>query len=279
MRTSFAGLRAGLARIGGRGIQRRTPAELAAMHVAGQLVARALAAMSEHAKSGVSTGELDELAEQIIRDGGGVPSFLGYHGFPASICASVNDQVVHGIPSRAQVLADGDLVSLDCGAIVDGWHGDAAVTLEIGVVPASDSALSAACRSALDCGIAAALPGGRLSDISHAVQAACQAAAARDGVDYGIVEDYGGHGIGAEMHMDPFLPNVGAPGKGPRLPVGGVLAVEPMLTAGTTKSDTLDDGWTVVTADGSRAVHWEHTVAITEDGPWVLTERSLQSEH
>ncbi|MGQ0480179.1 MAG: type I methionyl aminopeptidase [Pseudonocardia sp.] len=275
MRAAFAdvraGLRAGLARIGGRGIARRTPDELAAMHVAGQLVARALAAMAEHAKAGVSTGELDELAEQLIRDGDGVPSFLGYHGFPASICSSVNEQVVHGIPSRTQVLADGDLVSLDCGAIVDGWHGDAAVTLEIGAVPARDSALSAACRAALDAGIAAAQPGGRLSDISHAVQAACQAAAARDGVRYGIVEEYGGHGIGTEMHMDPFLPNVGGPGKGPRLPVGGVLAVEPMLTAGTTKTDTLDDGWTVVTSDGSRAAHWEHTVAITEDGPWVLT--------
>ncbi len=265
------GLRAGLARWRGREIERRTPGELDAMLVAGQLVARALAAMTAQARAGISTAELNEIAEQVIRDGGGTPSFLGYHGFPASICASVNEQIVHGIPSPEQVLADGDLISLDCGAIVDGWHGDAAVTLEIGTVPASDRALSQACKGALEAGIAAAVPGNRLSDISHAVQTACEAAAARDGVPYGIVAEYGGHGIGTSMHMDPFLPNLGAPGRGPRLPVGGVLAIEPMLTAGTAQTRTLDDDWTVVTADGARAVHWEHSVAITEDGPWVLT--------
>lgn len=265
------GLRAGLARLRGREIERRTSAELDAMLVAGQLVARALAAMTELAAAGVSTAELNELAEQVIRDGGGTPSFLGYHGFPASICASVNEQIVHGIPSPEQVLADGDLVSLDCGAIVDGWHGDAAVTLEIGSVPDADAALSRACRSALEAGIAAAVPGNRLSDISHAVQTACEAAAVRDGTVYGIVAEYGGHGIGSAMHMDPFLPNLGAPGRGPRLPVGGVLAIEPMLTAGTAETRTLADDWTVVTADGARAAHWEHSVAITEDGPQVLT--------
>jgi methionyl aminopeptidase len=265
------GLRAGLARLRGREIERRTSAELDAMLVAGQLVALALAAMTELAAAGVSTAELNELAEQVIRDGGGTPSFLGYHGFPASICASVNEQIVHGIPSPEQVLADGDLVSLDCGAIVDGWHGDAAVTLEIGSVPDADAALSRACRSALEAGIAAAVPGNRLSDISHAVQTACEAAAVRDGAVYGIVAEYGGHGIGSAMHMDPFLPNLGAPGRGPRLPVGGVLAIEPMLTAGTAETRTLADDWTVVTADGARAAHWEHSVAITEDGPRVLT--------
>jgi len=265
------GLRAGLARLRGREIERRTSAELDAMLVAGQLVARALAAMTELAAAGVSTAELNELAEQVIRDGGGTPSFLGYHGFPASICASVNEQIVHGIPSPEQVLADGDLVSLDCGAIVDGWHGDAAVTLEIGSVPDADAALSRACRSALEAGIAAAVPGNRLSDISHAVQTACEAAAVRAGAVYGIVAEYGGHGIGSAMHMDPFLPNLGAPGRGPRLPVGGVLAIEPMLTAGTAETRTLADDWTVVTADGARAAHWEHSVAITEDGPRVLT--------
>ncbi|WP_051343195.1 type I methionyl aminopeptidase [Pseudonocardia spinosispora] len=241
------------------------------MRVAGQLVARTLAAVAEQAKPGVSTLDLDKIAEQSIRDGGGVPSFLGYHGFPASICASVNDQIVHGIPSADQVLADGDLISVDCGAIVDGWHGDSAVTLAIGTVPASDLALSAACRAAMDAGIAAALPGGRLTDISHAVQRASEGAAERDGVQYGIVAEYGGHGIGNEMHMDPFLPNLGAPGRGPRLVAGGVLAIEPMLTAGSAGTRTLDDDWTVVTDDGSRAVHWEHTVAITDDGPWILT--------
>jgi methionyl aminopeptidase len=267
----FAVLRAGVARWRGRLIERKTPGQLEAMHAAGQLVARALAEVAGHVRPGVSTLELDQIAEQVIRDGGGVPSFLGYHGFPASICASVNEQVVHGIPSASQVLADGDLLSVDCGAIVDGWHGDSAVTLPIGTVSAADLALSAACRQAMEAGIAAAAPGARLTDISHAVQTAAQRAAERDGVSYGIVAEYGGHGIGTSMHMDPFLPNLGPPGRGPKLPVGGVLAVEPMLTAGTAETRTLDDGWTVVTEDGSRAVHWEHTVAITEDGPWVLT--------
>jgi methionyl aminopeptidase len=267
----LAGLRAGLARWGGRLIERKTPAQLEAMHAAGQLVARALAEVASYARPGVNTKELDEIAEQTIRDGGGIPSFLGYHGFPASICASVNEQVVHGIPSASQVLAEGDLLSVDCGAIVDGWHGDAAVTLAVGTVSAADLALSEACREAMEAGIAAAVPGARLTDISHAVQSAAVRAGQRDGVSYGIVAEYGGHGIGTSMHMDPFLPNLGPPGRGPRLPVGGVLAVEPMLTAGTAETRTLDDGWTVVTEDGSRAVHWEHTVAITEDGPWVLT--------
>ncbi|WP_084211703.1 type I methionyl aminopeptidase [Pseudonocardia acaciae] len=267
----LATLRAGVSRWGGRHIERKTPDQLAAMHAAGQLVARALAEVAAQARAGVSTLELDEVAEQVIRDGGGVPSFLGYHGFPASICASVNDQIVHGIPSKSQVLADGDLLSVDCGAIVDGWHGDSAITLPVGEVSPADLALSAACREALDAGIAAAVPGARLTDISHAVQTAAEAAARRDGVSYGIIAEYGGHGIGTAMHMDPFLPNLGQPGRGPKLPVGGVLAVEPMLTAGTAETRTLDDNWTVVTADASRAVHWEHTVAITSDGPWILT--------
>jgi methionyl aminopeptidase len=267
----FAVLRAGVARWRGRLIERKTPGQLEVMHAAGQLVARALAEVAGHARPGVSTLELDQIAEQVIRDGGGVPSFLGYHGFPASICASVNEQIVHGIPSASQVLADGDLLSVDCGAIVDGWHGDSAMTLPVGTVSAPDLALSEACREAMEAGIAAAVPGARLTDISHAVQTAARHAAERDGVSYGIVAEYGGHGIGTSMHMDPFLPNLGPPGRGPKLPVGGVLAVEPMLTAGTAETRTLDDGWTVVTEDGSRAVHWEHTVAITEDGPWVLT--------
>lgn len=267
----LAGLRAGLARIGGRQIERKSKTELDAMRVAGRLVAHTLAAVAEQAKPGVSTLDLDKVAEQTIRDGGGVPSFLGYHGFPASICASVNDQIVHGIPSGEQVLADGDLISIDCGAIVDGWHGDSAVTLTIGTVTAADLALSAACRAAMEAGIAAAVPGGRLTDISHAVQRACEDAAKRDGVPYGIVAEYGGHGIGNEMHMDPFLPNLGTPGRGPHLVPGGVLAIEPMLTAGSAGTRTLDDDWTVVTDDGSRAVHWEHTVAITDDGPEILT--------
>ena len=218
-----------------------------------------------------SPGELDALAEQTIRDGGAVPSFLGYHGYPASICSSVNEQIVHGIPSPDQVLRDGDLVSIDCGAVLDGWHGDSAVTILVGSVGEADRKLSAACEAALHAGIAAVLPGARLSDVSHAVQSASLAAGARDGVEYGIVAEYGGHGIGTSMHMDPFLPNHGDPGHGPRLRVGMALAVEPMLTAGDPETRELEDGWTVVTADGGRAVHWEHSVAVTEDGPRILT--------
>jgi methionyl aminopeptidase len=269
--TTRTGVRGLVARWRGRDIELKSAAELEAMRAAGALVARTLAAVVELARPGVSTRDLDALAEQIIRADGAVPSFLGYHGYPASICASVNEQIVHGIPSVEQVLADGDLVSVDCGAILDGWHGDAAVTIAVGSVSAADLALSAACEEALHAGIAAVQPGGRLSDISHAVQTACEAAGRRDGVTYGIVAEYGGHGIGTSMHMDPFLPNHGDPGQGPRLRPGMALAVEPMLTAGDPETLELADGWTVVTADGGRAVHWEHTVAITEDGPRVLT--------
>jgi methionyl aminopeptidase len=270
-RGTHTGVRAVLARWRGRDIELKTPGEIDAMRTAGGLVARTLAAVTAAARPGVSTGELDALAEQVIREGGGVPSFLGYHGYPASICASVNEQIVHGIPSAAQVLADGDLLSVDCGAIVEGWHGDAAVTLAVGTASAADLALSAACEEALQAGIAAVRAGARLTDISHAVQTAAEGAARRDGATYGIVAEYGGHGIGTSMHMDPFLPNHGAPGQGPRLVPGMALAVEPMLTAGSAETRELDDGWTVVTADGSRAVHWEHSVAVTDDGPRILT--------
>ncbi|HEY8372783.1 MAG TPA: type I methionyl aminopeptidase [Pseudonocardiaceae bacterium] len=255
----------------GRGIEIKSRGELEAMRAAGLVVARALAAVAAQAKPGVSTLELDEVAEQVIREAGAIPSFKGYHGFPATICASVNEQVVHGIPSAKQVLADGDLLSVDCGAILDGWHGDSAITLPVGTVAERDLKLSEATRQAMLAGIAAIRPGGRLTDISHAVETAALEASARDGVEYGIVADYGGHGIGSRMHMEPFLPNYGKPGRGPKLRVGMALAVEPMLTLGTDETEELEDGWTVVTTDGSRAAHWEHTVAVTEDGPWVLT--------
>ncbi|MQA13888.1 MAG: type I methionyl aminopeptidase [Pseudonocardiaceae bacterium] len=255
----------------GKTIEIKSNGELDAMRAAGAVVASTLTLLEGAARPGVSTAELDESAEQSIRDAGAVPSFLGYHGFPGSICTSVNHQIVHGIPDPEQVLADGDLLSIDCGAILDGWHGDAAVTIEVGAVGETDRKLSAACRSALHAGIEAAQPGGRLTDISHTVESAVLAAAAVDGVEYGIVADYGGHGIGTAMHMDPFLPNIGKPGRGPRLVAGMALAIEPMLTAGSHLTEELDDGWTVVTLDRSRAVHWEHTVAITPDGPVVLT--------
>lgn len=253
-------------------VAQRTPAELDAMAVAGALVAAALRAVRAAAAPGVSTLELDRVAESVIRDGGGTPSFLGYHGFPASICASVNDRVVHGIPSAGEVLAAGDLVSIDCGAIVDGWHGDSAVTFGVGTLIDADEALSAATKAAMEAGISAMVPGNRLTDVSHAIEVETHAAEARHDRKYGIVAGYGGHGIGRQMHMDPFLPNEGAPGRGPYLAPGSVLAIEPMLTLGTTKTVVLEDEWTVVTADGTRAAHWEHTVAVTEDGPRILTQ-------
>ncbi|WP_199441767.1 type I methionyl aminopeptidase [Umezawaea beigongshangensis] len=252
-------------------IEIKSRGELEAMRAAGLVVARTLAAVTAQVKVGVSTAELDELAEQTIRDAGAIPSFKGYHGFPASICASVNEQVVHGIPSATQVLAEGDLLSVDCGAILDGWHGDSAVTIGVGELSPADRKLSEATRVSMIAGIEALQPGAKLTDVSFAIESATIAAGEADGIEYGIVADYGGHGIGTKMHMDPFLPNHGKPGRGPRLKVGMAIAVEPMLTLGGDDTRELDDHWTVVTADGSRAAHWEHSVAITEDGPWVLT--------
>jgi methionyl aminopeptidase len=268
------GVRGLVARWRGRDIELKSPHELDAMRAAGALVARTLAEVATLAKSGVSTAELDALAEQTIRDAGAEPSFKGYHGYPASICASVNEQIVHGIPSPTRVLADGDLISVDCGAVLDGWHGDAAVTIPIGAVAEADLQLSAACEAALSAGIAAALMGARLSDISHAVQLSIAVSAERNRADYGIVAEYGGHGIGSAMHMDPFLPNYGEPGHGPRLAEGMVLAIEPMVNAGKPAVKVLGDGWTAVTKDGSLAAHFEHTVAVTAGEPWILTARS-----
>lgn len=254
-------------------VPQRTAGELDAMEAAGALVAAALRAVQAEAAPGKSTLDLDRVAEAVIRDGGGVPSFLGYHGFPATICASVNDRVVHGIPTADEKLAAGDLVSIDCGAILDGWHGDSALTFGVGDLIPADEALSAATRESMEAGIAAMVPGNRLTDVSHAIEQGTRAAEARHGRKFGIVAGYGGHGIGREMHMDPFLANEGAPGRGPYLAPGSVLAIEPMLTLGTRKTLVLDDGWTVVTADGTRAAHWEHTVAVTDDGPRILTAR------
>lgn len=252
-------------------IELKSPAEIEAMRAAGLVVAKALADVVAAIRPGVSTGELDELAEQTIRDAGAVPSFLGYHGYPATICASVNQQIVHGIPSHTQVLSEGDLISVDCGAILEGWHGDSAVTVPVGSVSHADQALSDATRVAMEAGIKAVVVGNRLTDISHAIEESVHATERATGTTYGIVREYGGHGIGTSMHMEPFLPNFGKPGKGPRLRPGMAIAIEPMLTRGGHQTEELSDGWTVVTADGSRAAHWEHTVAVTDDGPWVLT--------
>jgi methionyl aminopeptidase len=247
-------------------IQIKTAAQLAAMAEAGQVVARALSAAAAAVAPGVSTAELDAIAAREIREAGAAPSFLGYHGFPATICACINDEIVHGIPRAARRLRAGDVVSIDCGAVVAGWHADAALTVPVGAVTAELGRLIATCELALWHGLAAARPGARLGDISHAVERYAQA-----GRRYGIVEDYVGHGIGSEMHMDPPVPNQGRPGRGPVLTEGMALAIEPLLVLGSPGTRLLDDGWTVVTEDGSPAAHFEHTVAITSGGPWVLT--------
>src|SRR4030081_2831757 len=213
-------------------VAQRSVGELDAMAAAGSLVACALLAVRQAAAGGVWTRGRDAIAESVIRGGGGIPSFLGYHGFPASICASVNDRVVHGIPSASETLAPGDLVSIDCGAILDGWHGDSAITFGIGTLIPVDEALSQATREAMEAGIAAMLPGNRLTDVSYAIEAETYAAQARYHRKFGIVAGYGGHGIGRQMHMDPFLPNEGAPGRGPVLAARFGLGTEPLLTRG-----------------------------------------------
>jgi methionyl aminopeptidase len=217
-------------------------------------------------RPGVTTAELDSIAEREIRSAGAVPSFLGYSGFPASICASVNEQVVHGIPSDGQRLRAGDIISIDCGAILGGWHGDAAISVAVGEIGPADQALLDACEASMWAGIAQAVPGRRLGDISNAVERSV-----RGSGDYGLIREYTGHGIGTEMHMDPAVRNYGPPGQGPRLLTGMALAIEPMITRGGREVTELEDGWTVVSVDGSRAAHFEHTVAITDGGPWVLT--------
>jgi methionyl aminopeptidase len=247
-------------------IQIKTDEQIELMRAAGLVVGRTLELLRAAVAPGVSTADLDRIAEESIRGEGGVPSFKGYHGFPATICASVNEQIVHGIPSAKQVLRDGDLISIDCGAIVEGWHGDAAITVGVGDVKPEYLKMAQVCEDAMWAGFAAASVGGRLTDISHAVEKAVRA-----GGRYGIVTGYGGHGIGTEMHQDPHVLNYGKPGRGPRLVKGMALAIEPMITMGTHESVELDDGWTVVTRDGSWAAHTEHSFVLTDDGPWVLT--------
>ena len=252
-------------------IQIKSDQEIALMRAAGLVVGRTLQALTAAVAPGVTTGELDALAESEIRGAGAVPSFKGYQPhpsvppFPGSICASVNDEIVHGIPGP-RVLQEGDIISIDCGAILAGWHGDAAVTVAVGEVPEEARELLRVTEESMWRGFAAARVGGRLTDISHAVESHARAQG-----DYGIVEEYGGHGIGTEMHQEPHVLNYGRPGRGPKLQKGLALAIEPMLTQGARFTRELDDGWTVSTADGSLAAHFEHTFVLTEDGPWVLT--------
>jgi methionyl aminopeptidase len=252
-------------------VEIKTDAALEAMREAGRVVAQALAAVRQAAAVGVSLRELDEVARGVLATAGASSPFLGYQPsfapspFPAVICASVNDALVHGIPDDYR-LRDGDLVSIDCGAELDGWTGDAAVSFTVGTPRPADLELIAATQRALDAGIAAAVVGHRIGDIAHAVSTVARAA------ECGMPEDFGGHGIGRRMHEDPHVPNHGRPGRGFPLRHGLALALEPMLMAGGRNAYRTDpDGWTLRTVDGSRAAHIEHTIAITEDGPRVLT--------
>jgi methionyl aminopeptidase len=256
----------------GRKVQVKTPEQVRKMRVAGLLVGETLELLRRSVRPGITTAELDAIAEENIRAHGGVPSFKGYGRppFPASICSSVNDAVVHGIPGD-EVVAEGDLVSIDCGAIVDGWHGDAAITVAVGEVAPELRELARVTEEAMWRGIAAARPGGRVTDISHAVEAYVRSQPHPVGGNYGILEDFTGHGIGTEMHQAPDVPNYGPAGRGPELVPGLALAVEPMITLGSADVVVDDDEWTIRSADGSPAAHHEHTFALTERGAWVLT--------
>jgi methionyl aminopeptidase len=248
-----------------RVIEYKSEAEIGKMRRAGLVVGQALELLRESVRPGMTTGDLDAIAERHIRDAGAIPSFKGYQGFPATICASVNDEIVHGIPG-GRMLHEGDIISIDCGAILDGWHGDAAVTVPVGEVAPELHRLMEVCEEAMWRGFAAARLGGRLTDISHAIEAYV-----RSQGDYGIVEEYVGHGIGTAMHQDPQVPNYGRPGRGPKLRKGLALAVEPMVNLGARHTVLLNDGWTVKTRDGKPSAHFEHTFTLTDDGPWVLT--------
>jgi len=254
-------------------IEAKTPEQVMAMRAAGLVVGRTLELLRAQVRAGVTTGELDALAESAIREAGAVPSFPLVPGYHHTLCTSVNDEIVHGIPG-GRVLHDGDLLSIDCGAILDGWHGDAAISVIVGGPQAArpeDVALVEDTEDSLWAGIAALRAGESLYAVGAAVEDSIVAAGERRGRGYGIVEDYVGHGIGREMHMDPQVPNYRVTGKGPRVVEGTTVAIEPMVTLGDQDNRTLEDEWTVVTLDGQRAAHWEHTVAVTPSGLWVLT--------
>ena len=251
-------------------IIRKSPDELAKMRKAGRIVAGAIDVVVAAVEPGRSTLDLDRLAERYIRDQGAIPSFKGYRGtYPASICASIDDEIVHGIPSGTRKLKEGMVLSLDFGAIWEGFHGDAAVTVFVGDQAPSEEAATLAKETehALYAAIDAIRVGGRLSDIGHTIESVADAA------ELGVIREYGGHGIGRSMHEEPFIQNWGPPGRGPELRPGLTIAVEPMFTLGGEENRILADGWTVVTTDGSLAAHFEHTVAVTDDGPEILTTR------
>ena len=239
--------------------------EINYMRDAGKIVAKTLLEVRKAAKPNVTTLELDEIAEKYIKSCGATPAFKGYHGFPGNICSSVNEEVVHGIPGLKK-LKNGDTVSVDIGAVINGYYGDAAITIPVGEIHTEVQRLLDVTEQSLYKGIERAIINNRLSDISHAVQQHAES------FGYGVVRDYVGHGIGRNMHEDPQVPNYGQPGRGPRLKPGMTLAIEPMINMGTHEVTTLDDGWTVITSDGKRSAHFEHTIAITHDGPEIMTK-------
>lgn len=249
----------------------KSPREIEIMRRSGKITAKTLAMLIRTVKAGMTTAEVDRRAEESIRSMGGIPTFQGYHGYKHTVCLSVNDEVVHGIPGE-RILRDGDLLSIDIGTTLDGYVSDSAVTVPIGNVSEAAKRLMRVTQECLMLGIAQMQKGNRLSDIGHAVQAHAEAHG------FGVVRDLVGHGIGQKMHEEPQVPNYGQPGQGPVLRPGLCLAVEPMITEGTWQVETLEDGWTVVTADGKLAAHFEHTIAITDEGPRILTLRDID-EH
>ena len=239
------------------------------MREAGRLVGEVLSELMAHVAPGVTTADLDALAEKRIKRAGAVPAFKGYHGYPATICASINEEVIHGIPSGRRVLNEGDVISIDVGASLNGYYGDSAITLPVGQVSEEAATLLRVTEESLYKAIECVRPGGRISDIGHAVQRHVES------YGFSVVREFVGHGIGQRMHEEPQVPNYGEPGRGPRLAEGMVLAIEPMVNAGKPAVKVLADGWTAVTRDGGLSAHFEHTVAVTADGPWILTAREV----
>jgi len=239
------------------------------MRDAGRLVGEVLSALASMVAPGVSTADLDDVAEKRIASAGAIAAFKGYHGYPATICASINEEVIHGIPSGRRVLQEGDIISIDVGASLNGYYGDSAITLPVGKVSEEAATLLRVTEEALYKAIERVRPGGRISDIGHAVQHHVEA------YGFSVVREFVGHGIGQRMHEEPQVPNYGEPGRGPRLTEGMVLAIEPMVNAGRPAVKVLADGWTAVTRDGSLSAHFEHTVAVRADGPWILTAREV----
>lgn len=247
----------------------RSAAELERMREAGRLVGEVLTELAAAVAPGVSTADLDALAEKRIAKAGATAAFKGYHGYPATICASINDEVIHGIPSGRRLLQDGDIISIDVGASLDGYFGDSALTLAVGQVSEGAATLLRVTEEALYKAIECARAGNRISDIGHAVQQHVEA------YGFSVVREFVGHGIGERMHEEPQVPNYGEPGRGPRLAEGMVLAIEPMVNAGKAAVKVLADGWTAVTRDSSLSAHFEHTVAVTSGEPWILTAREV----